>query len=66
MAVIDWVILALGIAFSLVMYFQRKAIKERNVARTQSLGMALLLLAYLEAEARKAKDRQVYKRTDVP
>lgn len=53
-APIDWIIFTLGIAASVVIYYQRKAIKRHQ--NVDSFGVALLLLAYLEAQARAAKD----------
>lgn len=58
MQVIDWVIFGLGISFSLVVYFQRKAIQQHKKEKTESLGLVLLLLAYLEAQARMARDKK--------
>lgn len=57
MTVMNWVIFLLGCTFTVVFVLQQKAIKKHQRERTESLGMVLLLLAYLEAQARAARER---------
>lgn len=55
MQVIDWIIFFIGCVSTIIVVLQRKAIKKHQRERTESLGMVLLLLAYLETQAREAK-----------
>jgi hypothetical protein len=57
MTVMNWVIFLLGCAFTVVFVIQQKAIKKHQRERIESLGMVLLLLAVLEAQARMARDK---------
>lgn len=54
---IEWAIFILGCAFIVVSVLQRRAIKRKDRERTEALGAVMFLLAYLEAQARAAKDR---------
>lgn len=54
---IDWVIFLLGCAATVVVIFQRKAIQKHKKDKAETLSMFYVLLVFLDAQARAARDR---------
>lgn len=55
--VINWVIFILGCAAFAAVLQQRKAIKKHKKDQAETWSMFYVLLIYLEAQARAARDR---------